>query len=152
MSGEVATGTLRRTPLYQEHIGLGARMVPFAGWEMPLQYSGIVEEHQAVRRRAGMFDVSHMGRFEVMGPQAPQMLRRLCTYNVGRLSPGQGHYTLLCNENGGILDDQYVFILSHQRFLLVANAANAHSASTSGCSSIDRHTRQRSWTGAARRP
>ena len=125
VSGEVATGKLHRTALYQEHISLGARMVPFAGWEMPLQYSGIVEEHQAVRRRAGAFDISHMGRFEVAGAQAAQMLRRICTYNVERLSPGQGHYTLACNEHGNILDDLYVFSLSPQRFLVVVNAANA---------------------------
>ena len=125
MSDETATDTLRRTALYQEHTRLGARLMPFAGWEMPVQYRGIVEEHHAVRRRAGMFDVSHMGRFEVVGPQAPQMLRRLCTYDVASLSPGQGHYTLACREDGGILDDIYVFCLSPERFLVVANAANA---------------------------
>ncbi len=121
----LTTGALRRTALYEEHQRLGARMVPFAGWEMPLQYTGIVEEHQAVRQRAGMFDVSHMGRFEVMGPEAPLMLRRVCTYDLTRLSPGQGHYTLVCQEDGGILDDIYVFCISPQRFLVVTNAINA---------------------------
>lgn len=125
VSQEVATGTLKRTALYQEHKRLGARMVPFAGWEMPLQYSGIVEEHQAVRRRAGLFDVSHMGRFEIVGSEAAAMLRYVCTYDVTRLSPGQGHYTVMCNEEGGILDDVYAFCLSPERFLVVANAANA---------------------------
>jgi|DewCreStandDraft_1066081.scaffolds.fasta_scaffold00290_69 aminomethyltransferase len=117
--------SLLRTPLYPEHLRLGARMVPFAGWEMPLQFRGIVEEHHAVRRAAGMFDVSHMGRFEVQGPEAAAGLRCLCTYAVDRLAPGQGHYSFLCNESGGILDDIYVFRLAGERFLVVANAANA---------------------------
>ncbi|HXG41753.1 MAG TPA: glycine cleavage system aminomethyltransferase GcvT [Dehalococcoidia bacterium] len=121
----MSDSTLLRTPLYDEHLRLGARMVPFAGWEMPLQYSGIIEEHHAVRRSVGMFDVSHMGRFEVRGPGAASGLRRLCTYAVDRLSPGQGHYSFLCNEAGGALDDIYVFRLAQDRFLVVANAANA---------------------------
>ena len=125
MSDQVATGTLKRTALYEEHKRLGARMVPFAGWEMPVLYTGIVEEHHAVRQRAGMFDVSHMGRFEVVGPQAISMLRYLCTWDITRLCPGEGHYTLMCNESGGILDDVYVFCLSTERFLVVANASNA---------------------------
>src|SRR5581483_11276432 len=83
--------TLRRTGLNQEHHRLRARMVPFAGWEMPIQYSGIVEEHQAVRTAAGVFDVSHMGRFEVAGEQAAALLRRISTYDVNRLAPGEGH-------------------------------------------------------------
>src|SRR3989304_6197324 len=85
-------GALRRTCLHAEHLRLGARMVPFAGWEMPVQYSGIIEEHNAVRTDAGMFDVSHMGRFEVTGPQAAALLRRVCTYDMTHLHPGQGHY------------------------------------------------------------
>ncbi|MBI1886440.1 MAG: glycine cleavage system aminomethyltransferase GcvT [Chloroflexi bacterium] len=116
---------LRRTALYDEHLRLGARMVPFAGWEMPVQHTGIVEEHHAVRRAAGMFDVSHMGRFEVRGPQAAAMLRYVCTYDVTRLSPGEGHYTVACHPDGGIIDDVYVFCLDPERFMLVANAANA---------------------------
>lgn len=100
-------------------------MVPFAGWEMPVQYGGIVEEHQAVRQRAGMFDVSHMGRLEVRGPQAGRLLRYLCTWDIARLGPGEGHYTAVCRDDGGILDDVYVFCLTPERYLLVANAANA---------------------------
>jgi len=126
LSDQLATGTLHRTCLYEEHLRLGARMVSFAGWEMPLQYSGIVEEHRAVRERAGMFDVSHMGRIEVHGP-APwtaQALRHVCAYDITRLQPGQGHYTVICREDGGILDDVYVFCLLPQRYLVVANAAN----------------------------
>jgi len=100
-------------------------MVPFAGWEMPLQFAGIVEEHQAVRRAAGIFDVSHMGRLFVTGPDAARLLRRALTYAVDRLEEGRGHYTLLCNEAGGILDDPYVYRLDGQRFLFIGNASNA---------------------------
>jgi len=116
---------MRRTCLYDEHLRLGARMVPFAGWEMPIQYSGIVEEHRVVREQAGMFDVSHMGRFEMQGLQAERFLRYVCTWDVARLMPGEGHYTAVCREDGGILDDVYVFCLAPERYLLVANAANA---------------------------
>lgn len=127
-----ATGTLRRTCLYQEHVRLGGRMVPFAGWEMPVQYSGIVEEHHAVRRRCGMFDVSHMGRFQYHGRGAAALLRHVCAYDINALAPGEGHYTVVCREDGGILDDVYVFALpaevedpTGRRYLLVANASNA---------------------------
>ena len=82
--------TLHRTALYEEHLSLGARMMPFAGWEMPVQYTGIIEEHHSVRRTAGMFDVSHMGRFELRGPGAAALLRYVCTYDMTRLSPGRG--------------------------------------------------------------
>ncbi|MDP2950610.1 MAG: glycine cleavage system aminomethyltransferase GcvT [Chloroflexota bacterium] len=120
-----AAQPLRRTPLYPQHVALGARMIPFAGWEMPVQYQGIVEEHHAVRQRAGLFDVSHMGRLEVEGPDAASFLRRLVTYDVARLAVGQGHYALVCQEDGGILDDVYVFRLAAERFLVVANSVNA---------------------------
>ncbi len=95
-----ATGTLRRTCLYQEHLRLGARIVPFAGWEMPVQYSGIVEEHHAVRRRCGMFDVSHMGRFQYHGREAAALLRHVCAYDINALAPGEGRYTVVCGEDG----------------------------------------------------
>jgi aminomethyltransferase len=114
---------LRRTPLYERHVALGGRMVPFAGWEMPVQYTGIVEETNAVRRRAGLFDVSHMGRAFFTGPNAADLLRRVLTFNVKALAVGQGHYTLLCNEAGGILDDPYVFRLGEARWMLIPNAA-----------------------------
>ncbi len=131
---ESATGALRRTCLYEEHVRLGARLVPFAGWEMPVQYTGIVEEHQAVRQRAGIFDVSHMGRFEVTGPDAARFLRHICTWDMTRLTPGEGHYAAACREDGGILDDVYVFCLGPEgpglrsepdRYLIVVNASNA---------------------------
>ncbi len=117
--------TLRRTALYAQHVALGGRMVPFAGWEMPIQYKGIVEEHHAVRRRVGLFDVSHMGRLEVTGPDAASFLRSLVTYDIAGLEVGAGHYGVVCQEDGGILDDVYVFRLADERFLMVANAANA---------------------------
>jgi aminomethyltransferase len=119
------TETLLRTPLYGEHVALGARMVPFAGWEMPVQYTGVIEEHNAVRQGAGMFDVSHMGRFEVHGPDAGRFLRYICTWDMTRLAPGEGHYAAACNDAGGILDDVYVFCLDPLRYLIVVNASNA---------------------------
>jgi aminomethyltransferase len=116
---------MRRTPLFDLHEQLGARIVPFAGWAMPVQYKGIVEEHRAVRERAGVFDVSHMGRLFVVGPAAQSLLRRALTYDVAKIAEGRGHYTLLCNDAGGILDDPYVYRLDQQRFLFVGNASNA---------------------------
>ena len=124
MTDHPALGALRRTCLHEEHLGLGARMVPFAGWDLPVQYTGIIEEHHSVRRAAGMFDVSHMGRFEIRGPKATAFLRYVCTYDLTRLSPGQGHYAAVCRPDGGILDDVYVYCLAADRYILVANAAN----------------------------
>jgi len=117
--------TLRKTPLFDLHERQGGRMVEFGGWAMPVQYRGIVEEHHAVRRRAGVFDVSHMGRLFVVGGDATQLLRRALTYDVARLAEGRGHYTMLCNEQGGIIDDPYLYRLDDQRFLFVGNAGNA---------------------------
>lgn len=119
------TTTLVRTALYDSHVALNARMVSFAGWEMPVQYEGIVPEHHAVRKRAGMFDVSHMGRYEVHGPDAARLLRYLNTWDMATLRPGEGHYSAMCREDGGILDDVYAFCLAPERYLLVVNAANA---------------------------
>ena len=127
---EAAAGTLLRTALYDEHKRLGGRMVPFAGYEMPVQYAGIVEEHNAVRQSAGMFDVSHMGRFEVHGPDTGRFLRYISTWDVTRLSPGEGHYSAACREDGGILDDIYAFCLAPERYLVVVNASNAKKMKT----------------------
>ncbi len=124
MTDSPAPSALRRTCLHEEHLGLGARMVPFTGWDMPVQYKGIIEEHHSVRRAAGMFDVSHMGRFEIRGPKAATFLRHICTYDLTRLSPGQGHYAAVCRPDGGIMDDVYVYCLAADRYILVANAAN----------------------------
>jgi aminomethyltransferase len=119
------TPALRRTPLYAQHVALGARMMPFAGWEMPLQFAGIVEEHHAVRRRAGLFDASHIGRLTVEGPDAAAFLRSLVTYDVTRIAAGDGRYCLICREDGGILDDIFVSRPAQERFLVVTNAATA---------------------------
>jgi aminomethyltransferase len=116
--------TLRKTPLHDRHVALGARMVPFAGWEMPVQYEGVIAEHKAVRTDAGVFDVSHMGELEVEGPTARDLLQSLLSNDVDRLDPGHAQYTLLTNEQGGILDDLILYRLDGHRYLIVANAAN----------------------------
>jgi aminomethyltransferase len=119
--------TLQRTPLHDRHVELGARMVPFAGWEMPVQYAGVIQEHRAVRTDAGAFDVSHMGEIEVEGPRAGELLQSLLSNDLDRIEPGRAQYTLLSNERGGILDDLIAYELDPHRFLLVVNAANAAS-------------------------
>jgi aminomethyltransferase len=116
---------LLRTALYDEHVRLGGKMVPFAGYEMPVRYSGDIEEHNAARQRVGMFDVSHMGRYEVQGKDAARFLRYICTWDMARLAPGAGHYAAACREDGGILDDVYVFTIDPERYLIVVNASNA---------------------------
>ena len=119
--------TLLRTPLHDRHVALGARLVPFAGWEMPVQYQGVIEEHRAVRTDAGVFDVSHMGEIEVEGPRARELLQSLLSNDVDKIEPGQAQYTLLTNDRGGILDDLIVYELEPFRFLLIVNASNASS-------------------------
>src|ERR671936_1471498 len=116
--------TLLRTPLYERHVALGARMVPFAGWEMPVQYEGVIPEHRAVREDCGVFDVAHMGELEVEGPRARALLQSLLANDVDKLGPGRAQYTLLTNERGGILDDLIVYELDPFRYLLIVNAAN----------------------------
>jgi len=116
--------TLLRTPLFDRHVALGARMVPFAGWEMPVQYEGVIPEHKAVRTDCGVFDVSHMGELEVEGPRAQGLLQSLLSNDLERLEAGQAQYTLLTNDSGGIVDDLIVYRLSPFRFLLIVNAAN----------------------------
>jgi aminomethyltransferase len=116
--------TLARTPLYERHAALGARMVPFAGWEMPVQYEGVILEHRSVRTDAGAFDVSHMGEIEVEGPRARELLQGLLSNDLDRIGPGQAQYTLLTNERGGIVDDLIVYELDPFRFLLIVNASN----------------------------
>src|ERR1700730_8223932 len=111
--------TLLQTPLHDRHVSLGARMVPFAGWEMPVQYEGVIQEHLAVRSDAGAFDVSHMGEIEVEGPRALELLQGLLSNALARLEPGAAQYTLLTNERGGIVDDLIAYRLDEFRFLLV---------------------------------
>jgi aminomethyltransferase len=116
--------TLQRTPLYERHRALGARMVPFAGWEMPVQYEGVIPEHRAVRGDAGVFDVSHMGELEIEGPRAHELLQSLLSNDLDKVEPGGAQYTLLTNERGGIVDDLIAYRLDAGRYLLVVNAAN----------------------------
>jgi aminomethyltransferase len=118
------SGTLRRTPLYDRHVAAGAKLVPFAGWEMPVQYQGIREEHLAVRSACGMFDVSHMGEIETSGPQATELLQRLLSNDVGHIGVGGAQYSVLCREDGGVLDDLFTYRLGPDRYLTVTNASN----------------------------
>jgi aminomethyltransferase len=121
----VTQGEYNKTPLYDEHVRLGARMVPFAGWLMPVQYTSIVEEHQAVRNNVGIFDISHMGQLIVDGASACEWLNTMLTNNVGKLDVGTGQYTFLLNDRGGIIDDLIVYRIGQKKFLLVVNAARA---------------------------
>jgi aminomethyltransferase len=116
--------TLRRTPLHDRHVSLGARMVPFAGWEMPVQYEGVIPEHRAVRTDAGVFDVSHMGEIEVEGPTARDLLQGTLSNDIDKLAPGEAQYTLLTTESGGIIDDLIAYRLGEHHYLLVVNASN----------------------------
>jgi aminomethyltransferase len=118
------TESLKRTSLYDEHKALGARLVPFAGWEMPVQYAGISAEHEAVRTRAGMFDVSHMGELLLEGEYAAALVNHLVTNDLARIEPGQAMYTCCCNERGTILDDLIIYKHAEDRILVVCNASN----------------------------
>jgi aminomethyltransferase len=115
---------LKRTPLHAAHVRLGARMIPFGGWDMPVQYAGIVEEHRAVRNAVGCFDVSHMGEFEFRGPDAQRALQRLTTNDVSTLGVGQVQYSLLCYEDGGIVDDLTLYRLADDHYMMTVNASN----------------------------
>jgi aminomethyltransferase len=116
--------TLRRTPLFDRHRSAGAKLVPFAGWDMPVQYEGIRAEHVQVRTGAGMFDVSHMGQIETSGPEAEGFLQRLLSNDVTKLAEGGAQYSVLCREDGGVLDDLFTYRLAGGRFLTVTNASN----------------------------
>ncbi len=119
-----SVGALKRTPLYDLHVKAGAKMVPFGGWEMPVQYTGIIEEHRSVRRSVGLFDISHMGEFEIAGPEALAVVQRLCSNDAAALAVGQVQYSLLCYPEGGIVDDLTLYRLAEDRFMLTVNAAN----------------------------
>jgi len=116
----------KRTPLYQQHLALGARCIDFGGWEMPVQYTGIVAEHQAVRTVAGVFDISHMGEIWVGGAHASDFLNQTLTNDIGLLAVGVGQYTLMCNEAGGVIDDLYVYRIANEAFLLMVNATRTN--------------------------
>jgi len=121
---ETATQNLKRTPLCDAHQRLGARMVEFGGWLMPVQYTGIIEEHLAVRQNVGVFDISHMGEFWVSGAGAESWLNSLLTNDVRKCESGRAQYTLLCNERGGAIDDLIIYRIESEKFLLVVNAGN----------------------------
>ena len=116
--------TLRHTPLHDRHAAAGARLVPFAGWEMPVQYEGVRQEHLAVRRSAGVFDVSHMGQVETRGHGAKAFLQELLSNDLTALADGGAQYSLLCREDGGVIDDLFTYRLGDERYLTVTNAAN----------------------------
>jgi aminomethyltransferase len=115
----------KKTPLYDEHVRRGAKIIPFGGWLMPVHYTSIVDEHQAVRKNIGMFDISHMGQFVVSGAGAGAWLNTMLTNNIDKLEVGQGQYTFLLNEAGGIIDDLIAYRIGDQKFLLVVNASRA---------------------------
>jgi aminomethyltransferase len=119
-----APQTLKRTALFERHKAAGAKLVEFAGWEMPVQYAGVREEHMAVRESCGIFDVSHMGEIETSGPQAAALLQRLLSNDVERIPLGGAQYSVLCREDGGVLDDLFTYRLDADRYLTVTNASN----------------------------
>src|SRR5215831_14589542 len=114
----------KRTPLYDTHRALGARMTEFGGWEMPVQYTGILAEHQAVRTRAGLFDLSHMGEIEVAGPKALEVCQELLVADMARVRLSQAQYSVLCYVDGGMMDDVIVYRVAEDRYLFCVNAAN----------------------------
>jgi aminomethyltransferase len=124
----VSEEALRRTPLHDRHVALGARMVPFAGWDMPVQYEGVIPEHLAVRRDRGVFDVSHMGQIHVEGPTQLELLQGLLSNDLAKLADGEAQYTLLTNESGGIVDDLIAYRVGPFHTLLVVNAGNRDAA------------------------
>src|SRR5882762_5059640 len=113
---------MKRTPLFAAHQRLGAKLIEFGGWEMPVQYTSIMDEHLAVRNAAGLFDISHMGEVMVQGAGAEGFLNRTLTNDIRKLATGQGQYTLMCNEAGGVVDDLYAYRLLQDEYLLIVNA------------------------------
>jgi aminomethyltransferase len=137
------TDALRRTPLHAEHQALGGRLVPFAGWEMPVQYKGISAEHRAVRTRAGLFDVSHMGELELEGEHALAVVNYQITNDLARIADGQSVYTCCCNARGTVLDDLIVYRHTPERILIVCNASNREKMSAHFASAAEGHCRFR---------
>jgi aminomethyltransferase len=119
----VSEAALKRTPFYEEHVRLGGKMIPFGGWVMPVQYSGIVEEHRTVRTNVGVFDISHMGELVASGPGAGDWLNTMLTNNIAKLEVGAGQYTFLLNDDAGIIDDLIVYRIEAEKFLMVVNAS-----------------------------
>src|SRR5438034_9837269 len=121
-----AEATYHETPLHDRHVALGARLIEFGGWLMPVQYTGILEEHRAVRERAGLFDLSHMGELFVEGPDAGPALAGALVSDPPSLAVGRAHYSMICTPTGGVLDDLIVYRLAPEPFLVLAHAAHAH--------------------------
>lgn len=121
--GMASAEILKRTPIYPAHLEWGAKMIDFGGWSMPVQYSGILDEHQAVREKAGLFDISHMGEFRVTGSGALGFLNNLLTNDAAKLTVGKGQYTMICNDHGGIIDDLFLYRVNLEEFLMVVNAS-----------------------------
>jgi aminomethyltransferase len=115
--------SLKRTPLFAAHQKLGGKLIEFGGWEMPVQYSSITDEHLCVRKAAGIFDISHMGEILVSGPSAEKFLNHILTNDLRKIAPGQGQYTLMCNARGGVVDDLYAYRLAPEEYLLMVNAS-----------------------------
>lgn len=115
---------MNKTALYKKHIDLGAKMVPFAGYEMPVQYAGVNAEHKCVREGVGVFDVSHMGEFLVVGPKALSLIQKISSNDASKLFPGRAQYAYIPNENGGVVDDMIVYMISENEYMLVVNASN----------------------------
>src|SRR5438445_1310190 len=114
---------MKRTPLFRAHQQLGGKLIEFGGWEMPVQYTSIMDEHLTVRKAAGLFDISHMGEVLLNGPGAEPFLNRTLTNDARKLAIGQGQYTLMCNEHGGVIDDLYAYRLDSYQYLLIINAS-----------------------------
>src|SRR5207249_2571589 len=114
---------MKRTPLFSAHQKLGAKLIEFGGWEMPVQYTSISDEHLAVRNAAGVFDISHMGEVLLNGPAAEMFLNQMLTNDLRKLVVGQGQYTIMCNEHGGAIDDLYAYRLGLDEYLLIINAS-----------------------------
>jgi glycine cleavage system T protein (aminomethyltransferase) len=154
----VSEAAQKRTPLYEEHVRLGAKIVPFAGWLMPVQYTSIVEEHQVVRNSVGIFDISHMGQLIVEGSGAREWLNTMLTNNIDKLDVGTGQYTFLLNERGGVIDDLIVYRIEDQEFLFVVNAARTdedfawlqkHLAAVSAAKGVSLENRSANFGGVA---
>src|SRR3954471_16539432 len=135
---DILDPAIHRTPLHDRHVALGARMIDFAGWLMPVQYAGIIEEHRAVRERAGLFDLSHMGELFVEGPEAGAALAFALVTNPPSLAVGRAQYSMIVAPDGGIIDDLIVYRLAEDRFLVVANASNARTVSDALAERLER--------------
>ncbi|HEY8134827.1 MAG TPA: glycine cleavage system aminomethyltransferase GcvT [Candidatus Limnocylindrales bacterium] len=138
-SEDAAQTQMRRTALVDRHRALGARLIDFAGWEMPVSYSGILEEHKAVRERVGLFDLSHMGEVWVSGPGAATGLATALVSDPTRLAEGRAHYSMICNDDGGIIDDLIVYRVAAERFMVVPNASNREAVAAALRQRLDGH-------------